>query len=109
MRKLWQVFKKTKPYDTEKSCAYVITTWMRQWESQELGEQGYSAIQILRRFYGQDIYINTAEEISGIPASWPGYDLDIGVSGQKVRQLQEQLNTIADVYTSLPQVEISGN
>ena len=24
--------------------------WMRQWESQELGEQGYSAIQILRRF-----------------------------------------------------------
>lgn len=83
--------------------------WMRQWESQELGEQGYSAIQILRRFYGQDIYINTAEEISGIPASWPGYDLDIGASGQKVRQLQEQLNTIADVYTSLPQVEISGN
>ena len=26
-----------------------------------------------------------------------------------MRQLQEQLNTIADVYTSLPQVEISGN
>mgnify|MGYP001622894724 FL=1 len=82
--------------------------WMRQWESQELGEQGYSAIQILRRFYGQDMYINTAEEISGIPASWPGYDLDIGASGQKVRQLQEQLNTIADVYTSLPRVEING-
>lgn len=72
------------------------------------GEQGYSAIQILRRFYGQDMYINTAEEISGIPASWPGYDLDIGASGQKVRQLQEQLNTIADVYTSLPRVEING-
>ncbi len=82
--------------------------WMRQWESQALGEQGLSAIQILRRFYGQDMYINTAEEIAGIPASWPGYDLDIGASGQKVRQLQEQLNTIADVYTSLPQVEISG-
>ena len=24
------------------------------------------------------MYINTAEEISGIPASWPGYDLDSG-------------------------------
>ena len=94
--------------NTGKICAYVITTWMRQWESQELGEQGYSAIQILRRFYGQDMYINTAEEISGIPASWPGYDLDIGASGQKVRQLQEQLNTIAEVYSSLPRVEING-
>lgn len=82
--------------------------WMTQWGSKSLGDQGYSAIQILRNYYGQDLYINTAEEISGIPASWPGSDLDIGSSGQKVRQLQEQLNTIADVYSSLPETEISG-
>ena len=82
--------------------------WMRQWESQELGEQGYSAIQILRRFYGQDMYINTAEEISGIPASWPGYDLTVGSSGNKVRQLQEQLQTIAGVYTAIPSLMATG-
>lgn len=82
--------------------------WMTQWGSKDLGDQGYSAIQIIRNFYGQDMYINTAEEISGIPSSWPGSDLDIGSSGPKVRQLQEQLNTIADVYSSLPQTEISG-
>lgn len=82
--------------------------WMTQWGSKNLGDQGYSAIQIIRNFYGQDMYINTAEEISGIPASWPGSDLDIGSSGQKVRQLQEQLDTIADIYSSLPQTEISG-
>ena len=82
--------------------------WMTQWGSKSLGDQGYSAIQILRNFYGQDMYINTAEEISGVPASWSGSDLDIGSSGQKVRQLQEQLNTIAEVYSSLPNVEING-
>lgn len=76
--------------------------WMSQWGSKELGEQGLSTIQIIRNFYGQDMYINTAEEIAGIPASWPGYNLTIGSSGQKVMQLQEQLNTISEVYTSIP-------
>ena len=49
--------------------------WMTQWGSCELGEQGYNPIDILRSFYGDDMYINTAEEISGIPSSWPGYNL----------------------------------
>ena len=70
---------------------------MTQWGSKELGDQGYSPIEILRYFYGDDIYINTAEEISGIPASWPrGYTLEEGSSGAKVRQMQEQLNVIAE-------------
>ena len=30
--------------------------WMTQWGSCSLGEQGYSAIEILRRFYGNSIY-----------------------------------------------------
>lgn len=54
------------------------------------------------------MYINTAEQISGIPASWPGYDLTIGASGQKVRQLQEQLDTIAQVYTAIPRLVADG-
>ena len=82
--------------------------WMTQWGSKALGDQGYSTIQILRSFYGQDMYINTAEEISGIPASWPGYDLTIGSSGQKVAQLQEQLNTISEVYTAIPATNVDG-
>ena len=50
---------------------------MTQWGSKSLGDQGYSAIQILRYYYGDNMYINTAEAISGIPASWPGYNLEI--------------------------------
>ena len=34
----------------------------------------------------------------GIPASWPGYDLGVGASGPKVRQLQEQLARISRAY-----------
>ena len=82
--------------------------WMTQWGSCSLGERGYSPIEILRHYYGDSLYINTAEEIAGIPSSWPGYDLTIGASGQKVRQLQEQLDAIATVYTAIPRVAADG-
>lgn len=82
--------------------------WMTQWGSCSLGEQGYSPISILRHFYGDDMYINTAEEISGIPASWPGYDLTYGSSGQKVMQVQEQLAVISTVYTAIPRITPDG-
>lgn len=82
--------------------------WMTQWGSKELGDQGYSPIEILRYYYGDNLYINTAQEISGIPASWPGYDLSIGSSGDKVRQMQEQLNVIARAYPALPKIDADG-
>lgn len=82
--------------------------WMTQWGSLSLGEQGYSAIEILRYYYGDDIYINNAEAISGIPSSWPGYNLEQGSSGQKVRQLQEQLNVIANAYPALSKITVDG-
>lgn len=82
--------------------------WLTQWGSQSLGEQGYSAIEILRYFYGDDMYINTAQEVSGIPSSWPGYDLENGASGDKVRQIQEQLNVIAGAYPAIPKIAVDG-
>ncbi|MBQ2275835.1 MAG: peptidoglycan-binding protein, partial [Lachnospiraceae bacterium] len=53
-------------------------------------------------------YINTADEISGIPSSWPGSDLTIGSRGPKVRQMQEQLNRIRRAYPALPAVTADG-
>jgi peptidoglycan hydrolase-like protein with peptidoglycan-binding domain len=82
--------------------------WMTQWGSKSLGDQGYSPIEILRYFYGDNMYINSAEAISGIPSSWPGYNLENGSSGSKVRQLQEQINVIAGAYPAIPRLEVDG-
>ena len=82
--------------------------WMSQWGSKSLGDQGYQAIDILRYYYGDNMYINSAEEISGIPASWPGENLDIGSRGTKVLQMQEQLNVIAGAYPALPKITADG-
>ena len=85
-----------------------MAKWLTQWGSKSLGDQGYSPIEILRYYYGDNIYINTAEAISGIPSSWPGYDLENGSSGAKVRQLQEQINVIAGAYPAIPRIAADG-
>ena len=82
--------------------------WMTQWGSKSLGDQGYSPIEILRYFYGNDMYINVAEEVSGVPSSWPGYDLNIGSTGLKVRQLQEEINGISEAYPAVPRISADG-
>ena len=82
--------------------------WMTQWGSKALGDEGLTPIEILRYYYGDDMYINTAQEISGIPASWPGYNLEEGSRGDKVRQMQEQLDVIAGAYPSIPTVRADG-
>lgn len=82
--------------------------WMTQWGSKYLADQGYSTIEILRYYYGSSMYINTADEISGVPASWPGSNLEVGSTGDKVRMLQEQLNRIARNYPTLPTIAVDG-
>ncbi len=81
---------------------------MTQWGSKYLGDEGYSAIEILRNFYGENMFINTADEIAGVPSSWPGYDLTVGSSGDKVRQMQDQLNVISGSYPLIPKVAADG-
>ncbi|MEG1848837.1 MAG: peptidoglycan-binding protein [Lachnospiraceae bacterium] len=81
---------------------------LSQWGSKYLGDEGYSPIEIIRYYYGNDMYINTSEFISGVPSSWPGYALSIGSTGQKVMQMQEQLNRIGQNYPLIPKVTADG-
>ncbi|MCD8323558.1 MAG: peptidoglycan-binding protein, partial [Clostridiales bacterium] len=82
--------------------------WLSQWGSKYLADQGYRAIEILRYYYGSSLYINTSEEISGIPASWPGQNLTVGSTGTKVRQMQEQLAVISASYPAIPTITADG-
>lgn len=81
---------------------------MSQWGSKDLGDAGFTALEILRDYYGSDVYINTAAEIEGVPVSWPGYLLEIGSSGAPVRTIQEQLSLIRETYSNIPSFEIDG-
>ncbi len=81
---------------------------MSQWGSKDLGERGYSAIEILRYYYGDNMYINTSNIVSGVPYSWPGYTLSTGSSGAPVRTIQEQLNAVSNAYPLIPKLAVDG-
>ncbi len=72
--------------------------WLSQWGSKGLADQGLTALQILRNYYGREIELRQAEKVEGIPLSFPGEVLGIGSSGDAVRTIQEQLNAIAKNY-----------
>jgi hypothetical protein len=82
--------------------------WLSQWGSKSLGDQGYTAIEILRNYYGSSIFINETNEISGIPSSYPGSPLSQGSAGDKVRQMQRQLNVISGAYPLIPKLAEDG-
>lgn len=82
--------------------------WMTQWGSKALGDQGYTAIEILRNYYGSSMFINSTDVVSGVPASWPQYNLELGSSGEKVRQMQQQLNVISGAYPLIPKISVDG-
>ena len=84
------------------------SNWLSQWGSKYLGDQNYETIEILRYYYGNNMFINTAEEVSGIPASWPRVDLSVGSTGEKVRQIQEQLARISRSYLAIPTITPDG-
>lgn len=82
--------------------------WMTQWGSEDLARQGFSTIEILRYFYGEDVFIDTAEKVQGVPLSYPGQELTIGSRGSDVRTIQNQLNTIANTYSAIPKLRVDG-
>lgn len=81
---------------------------LSQWGSKYLADQGYSAIEIIRYYYGNDMFINSTNYISGIPSSYPGYDLTVGSRGAKVLQMQQQLNRIAQNFPAIPKIAADG-
>lgn len=74
---------------------------MKQWGTLDLANRGYSALRILRYYYGDEINIRETNNIQDIKSSYPGTPLRVGSTGQQVAQLQEQLNAIAINYPNI--------
>ena len=81
--------------------------WLSQWGSKELADNGYTASRILKFYYGRDIIIREAEQVEGIPISFPGV-LSVGARGSNVRTIQNQLNVISGKFPLIPKLAVDG-
>lgn len=77
---------------------------LKQWGTLDLANRGMDALEIIRYYYGNTIFIVQSDTIAPITPSYPGTPLRRGSSGEKVRELQEQLNAIAINYPAIPPI-----
>lgn len=77
---------------------------LSQWGSQNLAQQGYTAPEILRSYYG-DVEIVSNAPVQGITSSYPGV-LRRGYSGPSVVILQVMLNRISQNYPAIPKISL---
>lgn len=98
------------PYYTEYCDGKTVTCpGMKQWGTVTLANQGRSALQILRNYYGSRVEIVRTQNIQSIPSSYPGSPLRRGDSGTSVATIQRQLNRIAKDYPFFGTVSVDGS
>ncbi len=78
---------------------------LSQWGSENLAQQGYSSVDILRSYYGNVEIVNDAP-IQGITSSYPGYPLRRGTTGPSVVVVQTSLNRISQNYPAIPKIPV---
>ena len=76
---------------------------LSQWGSQNLAQQGYNSVQILRSYYG-DVEIVPNAPIRGNVSSYPGRPLRRGTTGPGVVTIQTELNRISQSYPAIPKI-----
>ena len=97
------------PYYSEYCDGKSVTCpGLKQWGTVTLANNGRSALQILRYYYGSDIEIVRTSNIQSIPQSCPGSPLRHGDSGTAVFTLQRQLNRITKDYPFLGKLTVDG-
>lgn len=97
------------PYFTEYCDGKLVTCkGMKQWGTVDRANEGKTALQILRYYYGNDVNLVTTNNIASIPESYPGTALRRGSTGTAVRILQRQLDRIAKDYPAFGKPTVNG-
>ena len=90
------------PFLAQYRATDITTGQMSQWGSKDLAMQGYSALNILKYYYGNNLVIKQASVTTDLPSSFPGYTLKNGSCGEEVQLIQNQLNKIRGSYPAIP-------
>lgn len=82
---------------------------LSQWGTLTLANQGKSAEEILKYYYG-NVQTNESGDIRGIGKDYPGTPVRLGDVGENVMALQRALDEIGRTYTNIPDIpRINGN
>ncbi len=77
---------------------------LSQWGTVELANQGLNSLDILKRYYGNDIEIVSDAPIQNQTASAPSVPIREGDTGRDVEIIQRRLNRISQSFPGIPKI-----
>lgn len=81
---------------------------LSRWGSFDLCEDGFSAIEILKKYFGENIEISEVKEIGGILKKYSGEKMVRGCRGDDVKFIQRALNFIGEKYKGIKNLKEDG-
>ena len=81
-----------------------VCNGLSQWGTVSLANEGLSPIDILRRFYGNNVRLVTNAPVEALTPSAPEILLGIGSAGNDVAFIQRRLNRVAVNYPAIPKI-----
>lgn len=93
------------PYFAQYCSGTTVTCdGLSQWGTVALARQGLTPLEILRRYYGNSVYIRQNVPVSGTRESYPGVPLRSGNISDAARNVQIRLNRISKNYPNIPKI-----
>jgi len=81
------------------------TGCLSQWGTVDLANRGFTPLQIIRNFYGQDTEIATTHLVQDISSTYPGTPMRLGSPQSRYIQLMQQhLNRIRQNFPLIPRI-----
>jgi peptidoglycan hydrolase-like protein with peptidoglycan-binding domain len=77
---------------------------LSQWGTVSLANQGMSALQILRYYYGNDIEIVESGDVRAIQETYPGNSMRQGQNSEYIKLMQQYLNRIRLNYPAINEI-----
>lgn len=78
---------------------------LHQWGTVDLANEGYSPLDILKYYYGDNIQIVIDAPIANVGDTYPGEPLQLGDSSLNVLRMQFSLDRISQNYPAIPRIQ----
>ena len=69
-----------------------------------MARQNKTPLEILKYYYGNDVNIKEDAPTGEVFGAYPGYPIELGNAGDKVRIIQRELNRISNNYPAIPKI-----
>lgn len=81
-----------------------MCTGLSKWGTVSLAEQGYSALEILRYYYGDQMELVETNLVEPVSCPFPGFVLERGSISPSVETIEKKLNCIHRYFAQIPMI-----